>query len=88
MRRSTSPSFSGWPVMVAVQNALSAAFTAFSPARLVFAATMTGQPEKEGEVLRRMAPLAAGLILIGALALSPWGLQLLEFLHPWLVGGP
>jgi lactate permease len=77
------------PVMwvVAVQNAISAAFTAFSPARLVFAATMTGQPHKEGEAMRRMAPLALALILLGALALSPWGLHFLLSLQPWLVGG-
>ncbi len=73
--------------VAAVQNALSGAFTAFSPARMVFAATMTGLAGKEGEVLRRMLPLAAALLLLGILALSPWGLYLLEVLRPALVGG-
>lgn len=68
--------------MVGAHNVFSAAFTAFSPARLVFAATMAGLPDKEGELLRRMAPLAAGPPLLGMAALSPWGMALLEWLRP------
>ena len=57
--------------VVAVQQMVAAGFTTFSPARIVFASSLTGQAHAEGAAMRRMLPVAAGLVLVGALALWP-----------------
>lgn len=61
-------------------DVLAAAFTAFSPARLVFAAVMTQQAGAEGWALRRMAPLMAALLA--------WGLAALALLAVLTPGAP
>ena len=78
----------GLPLLwvAAVHNLLAAGFSALSPARVVFAATMTGLHGQEGLAMRRLLPLAAMLLLIGAVALSPGVLAWLSGAG-WLVGG-
>ena len=80
---------SGLPLLwaAAVQNTLAAASTAFSPARVVFAATMTGRHGEEGQVLRKLLPLAAVVFGIGTVALLPGVVEWLEVLEPWVTGG-
>ena len=63
---------------VGVHTAIAAAFTAFSPARLVFAAVLTGQTGREGEALRRLWVLAVLLLVWGVLALTPWMMSVWE----------
>ncbi|MCH8885912.1 MAG: L-lactate permease [SAR324 cluster bacterium] len=78
----------GLPLLwvTAVHTLLAAGFSAMSPARVVFAATMTGLHGQEGLAMRRLLPLAAMLLLIGAVALSPGVLAWLVRAK-WLVGG-
>ena len=78
----------GLPLLwvAAVHNLLSAGFSGLSPARVVFAATMTGLHGEEGAAMRRLLPLAAMLLLIGAVALLPGVLAWLSTTR-WLVGG-
>ena len=78
----------GLPLLwvTAVHTLLAAGFSAMSPARVVFAATMTGLHGQEGLAMRRLLPLAAMLLLIGAVALSPGVLAWLSGAG-WLVGG-
>lgn len=71
----------------AVQNMVAAASTAFSPARVVFAATMTGRHGEEGKVLRTLLPLAAAVLMLGALLLLPGVEGILEAIEPWVIGG-
>ena len=68
--------------VVGLQNVLSGAFTAFSPARLVFAATMSGVVGREGDLLRRLLPLALALLAVGAV-LAAW-----PGLLKWIAGFP
>jgi len=77
----------GLPVIWAVgtHTMLTAAFTAFSPARLVFAAVLTGQEGREGSALRQLWPLIALLLAWGIISLLPGvlGMELQgEFLLP------
>jgi len=74
------------PWVLGLFNVLAAAFTAFSPARLVFAAVMTQKPGAEGWALRRMAPLMAALLLWGLLALGLLALLAPSPASPWLPG--